>query len=230
MSFMEPLLALQEVDAQIYELRQEIRDIPSRKSQETERMREAQERLSAAQAELRALQTREADFEIQVQALREKVEKLKQQQMTLKSNKEFRAMEAEINNCLHETEALEGQQIMAMDAVIPAKARVTDCEEKLKSERQGIETYVKELDERLAEAQERLKTLEAERAEAATHVDARQLGVYDRLRHSRRPTVVRLEDGVCSGCHLAQPPSVTHMVRRNNTLVTCQMCGRILYG
>jgi predicted nucleic acid-binding Zn-ribbon protein len=227
---MEPLLALQEVDAQIHELQQEISDIPSRKQHEMERLQGAQEHLAAAQSELRAFQTRVADFELQVQALRDRITKLKQQQLTLKSNKEFRTMESEINNCLHEAEGLEGQQIVAMDAVVLSKGKAAACEARLATERGNIEAYVAELDQRMAATQERLQALAAERTAAAQRVTPQHLRVYDRLRLSRRPTIVRLTDGVCGGCHLKQPPAIRHLVHRNNALVTCQMCGRLLFG
>ncbi len=228
MSFMAPLLALQEVDAQIEETEQETKDIPARKEREQTRLREAQERLAAAQAELLAFQTRVADFELQVQEVRDRIARLRQQQMSLKTNTEFRAMEAEINTCLHQVEALEGQQIVAMDAVIAAKSKVAACEARRAEERQGIESYLHELDQRLAAAQARLQELGTARAAAAAAVDPQHLRVYERLRKSRRPTIVKLTDGVCGGCHLAQPPSIRHLVRRDNALVTCQMCGRLL--
>lgn len=230
MSFMQPLLALQELDARIRELQQEIRDIPSRRSQEESRIQESQERVSAAQAELRAVQTRVADFELQAQAVRDRIVKLKQQQMTLKTNKEFKAMEIEISAAQREADSFEGEQITAMDAVTPVKARLKVCEARLAEERAGIAGYLEELDRRLAEAGAALQQVEGERAECVKLVNAQQVRVYDRLRTSRWPAIVRLENGVCGGCHMAQSPSIAHLVRRNNALVSCQMCGRLLHA
>ena len=229
MSLMEPLLALQEVDTQIYELQRELRDIPIRRQQETARLQDAQERLSAAQAELRAFQTRVADFELQVKAVLDRVSKLKQQQMSLKTNKEFRAMEAEIGNGLHEAEALEGQQINAMDSVPQAQARVQAAQERVDAEKNGMAQYVAELDSRLAEVKTRLAQLEQSRAEAAKQVQPAHLRRYDRLRGARRPTVVTLKDGICSGCHLQQTAATRHLVQRKTAIVCCESCGRILY-
>ena len=230
MSLMEPLLALQDVDTQIYELQKELRDIPIRKQQETARLQDAQERLSAAQAELMAFQTRVADFELQAKAVREHVTKLRQQQMSLKTNKEFRTMETEINTGLHEAEALEGQQINAMDALPPAQARVEAARTRVDAETSGMAQYVAELDSRLAEVKTRLAKLEQDRAEAATRVQPPHLRRYERLRGARRPTVVPLKDGICSGCHLQQTAATRHLVQRKNTLVNCESCGRLLYG
>ena len=90
-----------------------------------------------------------------------------------------------------------------------------------------------------AEAKEAESRAKAEREEAAKNVFPQHLIIYNRLRKSRRPTVVPLHDGVCGGCHLTQPPAVTHLVHRMNfvpagdkraSLVTCQMCGCLLYG
>ena len=226
---MESLLALQDVDTQIFQLERESADIPLRKEQEKARIQESLERLEAAEAELRAFQTRVADFELQVKAQREKVSKLKQQQMTLRSNKEFRVMENEINAGQHEIDNLEGQQIMAMDAVPQAQERVDAARRKLAADQSELAEYADGLDTRLAEVTARLTELAAERAEVVQQVPATQLRRYERLRGSRRPTVVPLREGICSGCHLQQTVATRHLAQRNNTLVVCESCGRILY-
>jgi predicted nucleic acid-binding Zn-ribbon protein len=77
---------------------------------------------------------------------------------------------------------------------------------------------------KLAEAQ----AVRAEKAKLVT--DPRFMLYYERLRTKRWPVVVPLTpDGVCDGCHLVQPPSVSQMVDHNAGLVACTMCGRVLY-
>ncbi len=226
---MEPLLALQELDGRIRELQQEIRDIPLRKDNEKSRLKDALERQAATQAELRAAKARVAEVELGVTAAREKVVKLRQQQMTLKTNREFRAMELEIETAQRDLESLEGDQIRAMDVIPPVKDRLAACDAKCSEEKSVVDGCLTELEDRLAEASEALGELEKQRALAARNVNAAHLRHYDRLRISRWPVVVKLDGTVCGGCHLSQPPSVGHILRRNTVLVACQMCGRILY-
>ena len=190
-------------------------------------MQDAQERLSAAQAELMAFQTRVADFELQVKAIRENVAKLRQQQMSLKTNREFRAMESEINNNLHEIEILEGQQITAMDAVPPAQERVEAAQERVNTETSGMEQSLAELDSRLDDVKAS-GTAGTERVRSPT-VCHKRTRRYARLRVARRPTVVLLNDGVCRGGHLQPTAAPRHMVLRKNALVNCESCGRLLY-
>lgn len=230
MSVVQPLLDLQEIDGRIRALQQEIRDIPQRKVQEQERLAGAKEVLERAKAELKNAQMRVNEAELEVNARREKILALKQNQVLLKTNKEFQIYNLEIAKIEGEIDTYESRQLAAMDDVIPVKHRVAEADEKLKDDRVVVDGYTAELDARLEALKAELAQAEAERAEAAKKVAPQFILYYERLRTKRWPVVVRLQgDGVCNGCHLVQPPSVGQLVRRNQALVPCQMCGRILY-
>jgi len=229
-SVVQPLLDLQEIDGRIRDLQQEIRDIPQRKAQEQERLNGAREALVRAQAEYKNAQLRVSEAELEVKARRDKIQSIKQNQVLLKTNKEFQMYNLEIAKIEGEIDSYEARQLAAMDDMIPVKHRVAEADAKLKEEQSVVDGYVGELDARLAEVQAELAKVEVERAEAAKKVSPQFILYYERLRTKRWPVVVSLQpDCVCNGCHLVQPPSVGQMVRRNQGLVPCQMCGRILY-
>ena len=239
MSFMEPLLALQDIDDQIYELEQEINDIPARKAAEMDKLEMAKSSLAAAQDDLRAARSEADSLALQAQATQDYAEKLKDHQSGLKSVKSLTAIDAQIANSKTQQEKLEAEHLSALEALPDAERRVTDAQAQMKAEAEDIERYIGELDERMEEAKARLAELQAQREDAAKQVFPQHLIIYNRLRKSRRPTVVPLHDGVCGGCHLTQPPAVTHLVHRMNfvpagdkraSLVSCQMCGCLLYG
>ena len=229
-SIVQPLLILQEIDTRIRALQQEARDIPLRKEQEKKRLVGAQEALVEAQTGLKNAQARVNEAELEVKDRREKINKLRGQQVTLKTNKEFAAMNLEIATIEGQIDTFESRQVVAMDAVVPARARVGECEKKLQEDKSVVDGYLKELDARLAVVQAELKQTEAERLEALKSVPPAFSLAYSRLLSRRWPPVVALEGNACGGCHLTQPPSVAHTVRRNNSLVVCQMCGRVLYA
>ena len=230
MSVVQPLLDLQEIDGRIRDLQQEIRDIPQRKAQEQERLNGAREALARAQAELKNAQLRVNEAELEVKARRDKIQALKQNQVLLKTNKEFQMYNLEIAKIEGEIESYESRQIAAMDDVIPVKHRVAEAQAKLQEDQTVVDGYAAELDERLAVVQNELAATEAERAEAVKKVTPQFILYYERLRTKRWPVVVSIgADCVCNGCHLVQPPSVGQMVRRNQGIVACQMCGRIIF-
>lgn len=230
MSVVQPLLDLQEIDGRIRDLQQEIRDIPQRKIQELERLSGAKDQLERAKTELKSAQLRVNEAELEVKARKEKILSLKQNQATLKTNKEFQMFNLEIAKIEGDIDSFEARELVAMDDVIPIKHRVAEAEAKLQEEQSVVNGYIAELDARLSSVQAELAVAEGERAEAAKKVSPQFILYYERLRVKRWPVVVSLQaDCVCNGCHLKQPPSVGQMVRRNMGLVSCQMCGRILY-
>jgi len=229
-SIVQPLLVLQEIDTRIRALQQEARDIPLRKEQEKKRLTGAKTALTEAQAALKTAQSRVDDAELEVKSRREKINTLRGQQLTLKTNKEFAAMNLEIATIEGQIDTFEARQVVALDALVPARVRVSDCEKGLQEEKAVVDGYLKELDARLAVVQADLKQAETDRQEALKTVPPHFATVYTRLINRRWPPVVALEGNACGGCHLTQPPSVSHVVRRNNSLVICQSCGRILHS
>lgn len=230
MSIVEPLLALQEIDARIRVLQRESRDIPIRKEEEKGRLRGALASLAETQANLKAALARVDEAELDVKDCKERITKLRQQQVTLKTNKEFAAMNLEVATIEGKIETVEARQIAAMDQVTAARALVSESERRLKEEQAAVDGYVQELDGRLAVVASELKEAEVARQAAVQRVPPAFMVSYNRLIERRWPPVVALEGTSCGGCHLMQPPSVPHAVRRNNSLVACQSCGRILHA
>ena len=179
-------------------------------------------------------------FEEDAKELREKIQQLKTTQMGLKSNKEYQQYSVQIDLVSHDLETTENNQLAAMEHLPSAEARIADAQAKFDREAGGVKAFCDEIDERIAKVTAALAEAQKERAEKAKLVsDPRYMLYYERLRTKRWPVVVALtHDGVCDGCHLVQPPSVSQMVDANEKLgeagrpqniVACTMCGRILY-
>ncbi len=230
MSFVQPLLELQDVDGQIRELEQEIVDIPKRKDQEIARLDDLKKSLMFARNEMKSVQVRIDETDLETQTCRDKVNDLKKNQVMLKTNKEFQSYNREIDKLENDIGNFEAREIIALDDLIPIKAKIAELEEQLANEQASVDAYITELDQRLIEVNQVLAEALKEREVVAKGVDQRPKFYYDRLRAKRWPAVVELQHGsVCNGCHLVQPPSVGQMVRRDKDIVVCTMCGRILY-
>ena len=231
MSVVQPLLDLQEIDGRIREFQQELKDIPERIKQEKARLEEACTALASAQTDLEAAKSKADDIEAEAKKRRDKIAELKKEQSTLKSNSDFRTFNLQINSLETEATKIEANLVIALDDTFPFKERVAKAEKKLAEEQASVDEFVAELEERMKDIQEVMKEAETERAEYVGKVPPRFLAYYERLRTKRWPVVVPLQmkDCICNGCHLVQPPSVGQMVRRNQDIVACQMCGRILY-
>ncbi len=240
MTVVQSLIELQDVDGRIRELETELKDLPRRKALEMARLSGVSADLQAAKANHEYANQRVKGFEEDAKALKEKIQQLKTTQMGLKSNKEYQQYSVQIDLVNHDLETTENNQLAAMELLPAAEARIADAQTKYDREEGGVKQFCDEIDERIASVTAELAEAQKDRAEKAKQVsDPRYMLYYERLRTKRWPVVVPLtHDGVCDGCHLVQPPSVSQMVDANEKLgeagrpqniVACTMCGRILY-
>lgn len=230
MSVIEQVLHLQEIDIQVRELEREGQDVPTRKQQETARLKSHQEALRKSEDELKARLAKIKEMENEAATHRERIIKLRQQQGTIKSNKEFTAIETEIKTAQDQISRLEDRQIEYMEEVEAARQAVSRSKEELKDEENLVGQDVKRLDARLVEITDRLKALKADRQQAASSVDGEWLARYQHVMTRRDRALVPVQDGVCGGCHMQLPPSVIHRSRRQSEIVACEFCGRLLYS
>ncbi len=231
MTVVQSLIDLQEVDGRIRELEHELKDLPRRKAQEVARLDGVSRNLTAAKANQESANNRVKGYEEDAKALREKIQQLKTTQAGLKTNKEYQQYSVQIDLVSHDLETTENSQIAAMDDLPSAQARIDQAQAKFDSEKGGVDALCAEIDERIAAVKAELEEAQKERAEKAKLVtNPKFMLYYERLRTKRWPVVVPLtHEGVCDGCHLVQPPSVSQLVDHNSDLVACTMCGRILY-
>jgi len=55
------------------------------------------------------------------------------------------------------------------------------------------------------------------------------LRTYKKLRTRYKHVIVPVQDNVCLGCFAKLPTSYSMVGRKDNKIITCEQCGRILY-
>ncbi len=233
MSVIDDLAILQDHDALIRELEQHVKDIPLRKAEELERLNLEKETLELSRQAVMSVKSDIQLAQMDIQSRNEAILKLKQQQGLLKTNKEFAAMNSEIRQAEQALQNAEYDLAARRGRLEPAELAARESEAKFEAAREGVESYVRELDERFSDASTRLEAAMERRLALRAPLDAgsarRYLMYYERLSKNRWPVLVRILEGICSGCHMTLPPSKLQAARRGTDLVTCDYCGRLVY-
>lgn len=229
MNAIEKLLVAQEHDCRIREMEKEMRDIPARKKEEESLLKEHREALTVAQENVKAKQVEIKKIEIESNASREKITKLRQQQLQIKTNKEFKALETEINNIKNEISSFEDQELVLMEEMEKLKAETDAKRRSLAEEEAVVQSDLRTLDERLGVIKSELRERKAARESAVKEIQPEWLKRYERIFEHKDKAVVPLGGGVCGGCHMKLPAYVSHDTKKNSAMVICGFCGRILY-
>lgn len=234
MSAIENLLVLQEKDNRILQLERELKDIPERKKIEMGRLEEHRKEVEEAESLTKAKQAGMGELELEVESHKGQISKLRQQQMELKTNQEFKAMESEIDTVEKKIDSLEDQQLTMMDEIEAASVSLAAHKQDLSKEEESVERDCQAWDERALVLQKDLEAAQVEREEAVSGVTNTDLLTnYQRVHSRRENALVAVVDGICGGCHMQLPPYVVHEIKKQahieDEAVSCDYCGRLLH-
>lgn len=102
---------------------------------------------------------------------------------------------------------------------------------------QDLDIMLREMDDpkyKLSEEQmgfslQALEHLRSTRQKLAETIDAKDLRLYERIAKKHVHGIVPVVDRICLGCHMTLPTSAVSLSTDPEQLLSCEMCGRILY-
>ena len=226
----EKMLVLQDHDLRLYRLEKELADVPARRQAIDALLDEHRQAVTQAKEEHKARQADIKKSELEVESARDKIRKYREQQIQLKSNQEFRAMEGEIANVEKSIRQIEDRMLEMMETIEAALNKVKEREAALKAEEQGVKREIEGIEARAKEVQADLDKARAARPALVEGIDADRLRHYERIMTNKRAkALVPVEHGACGGCHMKLPPYQVHEARKQAVIVVCEYCGRMLY-
>ena len=110
-------------------------------------------------------------------------------------------------------------------------ATIKAAEADLATQQKAIDAERARMKTEDAERQKALEKVVADRAALVAQIDKQVLATYERVAANRHGVAVAdAHDGICSVCHVRLRPQVANTVRRNDSIVQCDSCQRILYA
>jgi len=227
------LLAL--VELQKVELA--VRELEAQRVQGPERLAALEAEFQAKEAEVGTakhryehLRLERAQRELDLKVLEEKRAKFQAQLMGVRTSKEYSAALREIDLAKAEVSRIEDdiltadEEMGALEKDVPeAEARIAEERERYESTRAALDAELAVLDSNLAEAQER-------RADLAQRLPPDVVETFSRVANARGGVaVVRITEPVCSACNVRLRVQTFTLVRRGESLITCDSCRRFLY-
>jgi uncharacterized protein len=224
------LVQLQELDVGLKQLREKLRRMPIELAlldQELTGSRQTVESVLRHQEE--GLKERRK-LENEVEALRLKLSKYRDQLMAVKTNKEYQAVLSEIANCEKEISAREDRILDQMMLADEWDAKQRLAKNELAEKERDIQGRRSLLEAFLTQAQAEMAGLEQRREELRHGIVPELIQRYERIAIVRQGVAVaQALDGSCQACHVRLRPQYFHEVKANQQILTCESCNRILY-
>ena len=226
----ERLIQLQALDLKAADARRLQTSIPETQRALDQKMETARAAVEEAKESLTANQTDRRALDKDVAAVQTRLSRYKDQLMEVKTNREYHAMQHEIETAQAEVKRIEDLILEQMVTGDDLATTLKDAETGVKTAEQQITRERADLDTQLAESTSVLEALLAKRNTLVPQLAPKVLTLYEQLAKARKGVAVaeaRAER--CVECQVRLRPMVYAEVRRNSTLVQCDSCQRILY-
>jgi predicted nucleic acid-binding Zn-ribbon protein len=224
------VLTLQKIDSKIDEIKTLKGELPMEVKDLEDDIEGLNTRLANIDAEENSINSfieAKTNAKKEAQALIKKYEK---QQDNVKNNREFEAINKEVE--LQELEVkLNDKHIK--DANFELKERANQrirTDEKIKDVQEALKAKKAELEKIIGETEKEEKGLSDKSEAAKEKVDETLLTAYERIRTSYRNglAVVPIMRDSCGGCFNVIPPQRQSEIRQHKKIIVCEHCGRIL--
>lgn len=224
------LIKLQELDAEIYKLREARLAKPAEKQALEEEFEHKRQGLKAKEEEAKSLQLKRKDCEITLESKEGEIKKHQAKLFQIKTNREYLSLQKEIENLKADNGALEDDILELMEKIDKNKAEIGQEKERLAAEEKRLKEEIARLDQEVRAIDQKSSSLEQEREKLKPNIEKGLLSRYERILKAKNGlALVAVLGESCGGCNRVLPPQVINETRMKDRIVTCEFCARLLY-
>jgi uncharacterized protein len=226
--WVEDLLALQDVDMRIHNMKLRLKAIPGeiKKLEQTivveaEDFKSSREGVKKAELDIKHIES-------EITAQNDHIQKLQKQSVMIKKNDEYKAMLSEVNHHKQKISDFETQEIEAMDALDAAQGKYRELEKQFDARMGSLKDEITELKTLIQEVKEEIESLKQGRNAHSSRIASDTLVKYNRLLQSGRAPLVPVNNSCCGNCHLKLTPNTLNQARKSG-VTHCDNCSYMLY-
>jgi len=224
------LTALQALDSAADTARKRIAELPAAEQAIAQHLAASKAAGDAVKARIQQNADARRALEKDIAGVDTRLARFDDHKAAVKTNHEYTALLHEISTAKSEKDAIEERLLILMDEGDGLARELKASDAALKEEQARSQAALASLGQERQSLEGELTRLARERTAAAGNVEPRTLALYEQLLKGRRGVAMaRMEGELCSVCHVRLRPHVTQQVRRNDSIVQCESCQRILY-
>lgn len=224
------LIELQAIDLEVYKIDEQMADgyggIDNRRQEieaQKNTIEEYKEQLALGEKRRRELET---NIEDEQERIKDRQTKL----MNIQTNREYQSILKEIEDTKQSYKQSEEELLLLIEQlesmenkIVEITKQCADAEAKLNAESKVIEDEAAKLE---AQKNKILKS----RNSQADKVDQKYLKRYETLKERRNGLAVAgVTKGVCQGCNMNIPPQMFNELLREDAILSCPTCNRMMY-
>jgi len=226
---LKKLISLHGVDDQIHNIESLAGDLPNRVQKKESHLSDIQSALKSIDERIDTLEKDSRKISADIEGSQTKLNKYKDQLFLVKTNKEYDALNHEIDHLKGIVSDSE-ESLLSIETDIESekeskKINNTEAEDLISS----LEIDKKHLENALSESKGELEKLNESRKIIINDINKSYLSKYDQLKETRGSGVASLNGNCCGGCFSTLPPQMVIEVKSNDIIHPCPSCSVFMY-
>lgn len=226
----QQLVELQKVDDEIFEVQQRENMAPRYLKDLEEKFSVVEGKRNRVQEKLEHLKEQQKRVSMEVDDESARLKKSRNKLMQVANTREYQAIQREMDSMEKNSRHKEEEKI----ALLEELQLQTQAWDEINGEYEAIKRELDEkrasLEETLKEAREQLAVLAKKRLAASEYIPTPVFQRYEFIRNRlEHPVIVEVDEGICSGCHIAIPPQTFIDLQASQQILNCPNCQRLIY-
>lgn len=224
------LWELQKIDLKLKSIKEGRDRYPKEMKKLDDRQRLEKERIQKQKEKIESLEKTRRQKEGQLNLELEKIKRAEGKMSEVKTNKEYQALLNEIDAMKEANSQREEEILQILEEIDELKKDLLKREKEVRANIEKIELEQKRLLEKMNH-EEKVWEEQLERREVLSkQIESKLFKLYNTLKEKRQGIgVVSAKNETCQGCFVNVPPQMFIEVQKNNSLICCPNCNRILY-
>ena len=227
---LQNIIVLQRLDSTAQAAERRLAEGAERERVLDARVAAARDAVAAAKERLAQSQAARREDEKTVALHQGRLSKFREQAMAVKTNVEYHAVQKEIEFAQTEIKGAEDKVLERMLEADDLTAALKKAEGELAAETKKVDADRKTMAAEFAELKASVERIHGERTTVVRSLTPQVMSTFERVAQRRNGiAVAEARDGICTICHVRLRPQVFNTVRRNEEIIQCDSCNRILY-
>lgn len=231
MSFnLKPLIELHSLDLKINSLQSRIGGLPVQIQELDRKLDRYRRNLQEKKDLVAANQKKRREHESDLALIETKRKRYKEQLDTVKTNKEYTGLQHEIEGVSQAIRQVEDQILVQMEEAEQLKVQVDEAEKALNKEESVLTQEKSVVQAEVDKLQSELDDLKGQRQKWVAQVPEDVMEIYIRItKHRRGVALAEAKNQMCLECQMRIRPQLFQEIKRNDSIIQCESCSRILF-
>jgi len=226
----EALIKLQEAETQIVRLRAVLKKVEKKKGELSAKLKLFGNALEEQKENLSTAVMNCKDSEREIQLVDDRIIKSNETLRMVKTNKEYQIFLREVDDNKKRKDVFETELLEYLDAKEEIEESVQESEKEYNLLKEQTEAEQKNIEKKSTDDREILDEYITQQNEIGKNLDSSLMKQFAKIsKMNQGLAVVNVKNEICMGCFMNIPPQLYIEVQRENSLILCPQCSRILY-